>query len=314
MDMGLRWGIIGAGSLARRRAMPAVRKARNASLRALMVRDLDRARALAEEYRAERYYGDVDDLLRDREIDAVHVATPVYVHCEHAIKAAEHGKHVLCEKPMAMNAEEARRILDACAANAVHLQICFVLRFWSHYRRIKALIESGALGRVVTARAQLVKRMQRSPGAWRTDPARAGGGALMDTGAHCLDLLRYLVGEIEEVACFGSSAVFGWEVEDSATGLVRFESGARGTFDVSFGVPHSESLLEVYGTEGCALVGKSFKIYRADTVQEEDVQEEDLYLALIEHFGRCVETGEIPIATGEDGLRNMELIEMAYEK
>ena len=312
--MGLRWGIIGAGSLARRRSMPAIHKARNASLEALMVRDLDRARALAEEYRAERYYADADDLLRDSEIDAVHVATPVHAHCEHAVKAAERGKHVLCEKPMAMNTGEARRILDACAANAVHLQICFVLRFRSYYRRIKALIESGALGQIVTARAQLVKRMERLPGAWRTDPVKAGGGALMDTGAHCLDLLRYLVGEITEVAYFGSSAVFGWEVEDSATGLVRFENDARGTFDVSFSVPHSESLLEVYGTEGCALVGKSFKVYRSDTVQEEEIQEEDLYLALIEHFGRCVEADEVPIATGEDGLRNMELIEMAYRR
>ena len=133
--MGLKWGVLGAGSVAQRRAMPAINRAKDAELYALLSRDAQRAQQLAAEHGAQESYTTVEDLLSDEALNAIYVSTPVYLHCEQVIAAAERGFHVLCDKPMAMNVEECQRMIDACEANSVHLQICFLFRFHSCFSR-----------------------------------------------------------------------------------------------------------------------------------------------------------------------------------
>ena len=324
--MTVRWGIIGAGGVARRRTMPAIKKAEGAELQALMVRDLDRARKLAEEFGAKVGYDSVEALLSDEAVDAVHVATPVYLHREQVIRAAESGKHVLCEKPMAMSSKECREMIAACRANGVELMVCFLLRFHTALRKIKELIASGRLGTIMEARCQLMKWMDRDQDAWRIDPGRSGGGVLMDIGSHTLDLLSTLLGDIVEVSAVLDHRVFGWQVEDTAHVLMRFESGACGQTTVSFAVPHSESFLEVYVTEGTALVytttphveGWTIRVY-ADKLHPSDegpkewsAPSEDLYQAEVEHFARVLAGEELSLAPGIAGLRNLAVIEAAY--
>ena len=205
--MPVRWGIIGAGGIAHRRTMSAMSEAENTVLQALMVRDMERARKLAEEHGARSYYDSVDGVLSDTEVDAVHIATPVYLHCKHVIQAAEHGKHVLCEKPMAMNVDECKSMIDACDQNGVHLEICFLLRFHPYYIKQKQMIADGELGEIIEARTSLMKWYPIEEGLWRRDPTRAGGGVLMDLGPHVIDLLSYLLGDTSKVSAMIDSRI-----------------------------------------------------------------------------------------------------------
>ncbi|MFH1570667.1 MAG: Gfo/Idh/MocA family oxidoreductase, partial [Gemmatimonadota bacterium] len=117
-----------------------------------------------------------------------YVSSPVDLHCQQVLAAAAAGKHVLCEKPMALSPEECRRMIAACDAADVHLEVCFVLRGWPVYQQVRDLVDRGRLGRLVELRAHLARWTPRRPGEWRLDPARSGGGAFMDVGAHYLDL------------------------------------------------------------------------------------------------------------------------------
>jgi len=310
--MTVRWGVLGAGSVAQRRVMPAMNSHASCDLKALMVRDLGRSRMLAEEHGADRHYDSVEALLGDVGVDAIYVSSPVHLHCEHVLAAADKGKHVLCEKPMALSSAECRRMIEACEAAGVHLQICFVLRGWPIYHRVRELVVSGRLGRVVELRAHLAKWTPREEGDWRLDPKQSGGGSLVDVGSHYLDLFRYLEGDLSAIAYMGSSEVFGYAVEESAYAMVEFVSGSHGVLGTSYAIPYSGNILEIYGTQGTLLLGKELKILSADGEHTEPVAYPDYYSGLLENFCQCLEGGVTPMASGLDGLRNVEAMESAY--
>ena len=315
--MAVRWGIIGASGIAHRRTMPAINAAENNRLHALMVRDMDRAQRLAREHGVPFYYDSVDGILSDKAVDAVHIATPVYLHCEHVIRAAEHGKHVLCEKPMAANVNECQRMIDACNQNGVQLEICFLLRFHVGYREIRHRVRSGELGEVIEARIPFLKQYPIDEGLWRRDPARAGGGVLMDIGSHSIDLLTYLLGDVSKVAAFTNSRTMKWEIEETATVLMQMASGVHAIVDTSFVVPQSEILLEIHGAKGSIVVagdqGWKARFVFDDGMKEELRPSTNLYRAQVEHFSRCIGGEEELIAPGAAGLRNAQIISAAYE-
>jgi len=292
--------------------MPALAAHAGSELAALMVRDAQRAEALAREHGAPRWYDSVDGLLDDGGLDAVYVSTPVNLHLEHVTAAARRGLHVLCEKPMALTAADCRRMIDACARAGVHLEICFVLRGWPIYQRIRQRLAAGDLGRLVEIRAHLAKWTPRQPGEWRLDPRQSGGGALIDFGSHYLDLFRYLAGDFRRIAAMHSAAVFGYPVEESAFVLVEFAGGGHGVLGCSGAVPHNGNVLEIYGTEATLLLGKELQVITAAGTQRQPAEYPDYFSGLIAHFCACVEHGGEPLASGLDGLRNMEAIEAAY--
>ena len=308
----VRWGILGAGSVARRRVMPAMNAHPRCQLQALMVRDLERATQLATEIGAARHYDQVDDLLADPDVDAVYISSQVNLHCQHVLAAAAEGKHIFCEKPMALTADDCRRMIEACAHAGVHLEVCFVLRGWPIYHQVKRLLDEGRLGQVIQLRAHLAKWTPREEGEWRLDPQQSGGGILIDTGSHYLDLFRFLVGDFARIACMGSSAVFSWEVEESAFALVQFKSGAHATLTASGAIPHGGNVLEIYGTEGTLLLGAELRIITAAGEEVLPATFPDYYSGLLDHFCRCLDEGGKALASGLDGLRNTEVIETAY--
>ena len=315
--MALKWGVLGAGSVAQRRAMPAITKAKDADLYALLSRDAGRAERLATEHGAQRSYTTVEELLSDETLDAIYVSTPVYLHCEQVIEAAERGFHVLCDKPMAMNTEECQRMIDACDANGVHLQICFLFRFHSCFQQIKNWVAAGRLGQIVHGRMPFLKPFPVPPGAWRGNPDQGGGGSLMDLGSHGVDLLRYIFGEVNEVSAFCNSVVHGYDVEETGMIMMRFENGAQGLVDTSFAAAGCDLVIEIYGTDGWVWVynddGWKIKLSVGGESQIIESQFEDLYQYQFEHFARCVTEGEQPIVTGEDGLCTNAILAAAYE-
>jgi predicted dehydrogenase len=315
--MALKWGVLGAGSVAQRRAIPAINKAKGAELHALFSRDAERAKRIATEHGAQMYYTTVDDLLSDSELDAIYVSTPVYLHCGQVIQAAERGFHVLCDKPMAMNSEECQRMIDACEANNVHLQICFLFRFHSCFQQIRNWVNEGRLGRIVHGRMPLLKSSPIPQGTWRGNPDQAGGGCLMDLGVHGVDLLRYIIGEVSEVSAFCNSTIHRYDVEETGTIMMRFENGAQGFTDTSFAAAGCDLVIEVYGTQGWVLVydddGWKIKTFLDNECHIIASRYEDLYQFQFEHFARCATEGEQPIVTGLDGLRANQILAAAYE-
>ena len=315
--MTLKWGVLGAGSVAQRRAMPAINKAKDAELHALLSRDARRADRLATEHGAQTFYTTTEELLSDDALDAIYVSTPVYLHCEQVVEAAERGFHVLCDKPMAMNTEECQRMLDACQANGVHLQICFLFRFHSCFQQIKEWVADGRLGKMIQGRVPFLKPFPVPPGAWRGNPNQGGGGSLMDLGAHGVDLLRYILGEVSQVSAFCNSVIHGYDVEETGMIMMRFENGAQGFVDTSFAAAGCDLVIEIYGTEGWVWVynddGWKIKLSVNREVQFIESPFEDLYQSQFEHFAQCVTEGEQPIVTGIDGLRTNAILAAAYE-
>jgi predicted dehydrogenase len=308
----IRWGILGAGSVARRRVIPAMLADPGSTVQCLLVRDPERAAQLAGELGVATHTHQVEALVNDPLVDAVYVSSPVDLHQEHVLAAAEAGKHVLCEKPMARSAAECTQMIAACQHAGVHLELCFVLRGWPIYQQVRDLVLTGRLGRLVELRAHLAKWTPRRPDEWRLDPARSGGGALNDVGSHYLDLFRFLAGDFARIAYRGSHAVFGWPVEESGFALLEFAAGAHGLLSVSCTVPHAGHVLEIFGTEGTLLLGRGLSLHSAAGEQTWPVVYPDYYAGLLARFRAAVEEGAEPLTTGLDGLRNVEAIQTAY--
>jgi len=277
-----------------------------------MVRDMGRAEGLAEQFGAQTAYDDVDALIRDPEVEAIYVSSPVDLHLEHVLKAAEAGKHVLCEKPMAMTSEQCQQMITACVGADVTLGVCFVLRGWPIYQRIKGLIADGHFGTLIELRSHLAKWTPREEGDWRLDPEQSGGGTLIDVATHYLDLFRFLAGEITKVAYMGSSRVFNWPVEETAHTLLEFQSGVHGSVTASCTIPNGSNVLEIFGSEGSLFLGKTLRIVKGAEVLEEEVVFPDYYSGLLEDFAASVSGGREPIACGQDGLQGIRIVEAAY--
>ena len=322
--MAVNWGIVGMGDIADRVTAPAMIEAPNSRLVAVMRRDLAKAEELARKHGVPNAYGSVEEVLQDDEVHAVYVATPVYVHAGQTIRAAEQGKHVLCEKPMAMNVPEAERMVDACAANGVKLMVAYYQRFNRRHQKIKELIGSGAIGQVTAARVNMSGLSAENPASWRQRPELGGGGNLMDCGSHAVDLLRYLVGEVTQVSALVDTLVFDYGVDDTATMLLKFDHGAQGVVTSHWSTlipdPNESSSLVIYGTEGMVLSAplhekqsRGTLTLLADSEQTEYRFEGSTHVAMLEAFAASVERGEPVPITGADGLAVSRVIAAAYE-
>ena len=336
--MTIRFGVLGACGIAERRTIPeGIMKARNAELTAIMDVREDKVKKLSEKYGV-KYYTKEEDLLSDVDIDAVYIATPVYLHYQHVITAATKGKHILCEKSMAKTVEECEEMISTCKRNGgVKLSVGFMMRYNVYHKKIKEMLDSGEFGKQVMARAQLSCWYPEIERAWRQDPELGGGGSLIDMGSHCIDLLEMFFGRTVKVSAFTKTGTFNYRVEDTAVVILEFENGTLGIVDNCFSIPDnsSKNMLEVYGTKGSiiargtigqlpggevtAYIEKDAKGYSAEQGSEAGEGEkvtlvpENAYQKEIEEFCDCIENDSEPPFTGDDGLWNQKVILAAYE-
>lgn len=322
--MTVRWGIIGAGDIARKQTARAIQEAHNAELIAVMRRSREKAEAFAREFGAARAYDRVEELLADPEIDAVYIATPVYLHAAQTMAAAQAGKHVLVEKPMAMSTAECQAMIDACHQHGVQLMVCYYQRFNARHQKARELVAQGAIGQVTMAQARQAFLYPPEPDNWRQNPALGGGGAIMDVGVHCIDTLRFILGEVEAVTALVDTLAYDYAVDDTATLLLRFQNGVQGVVSVAFTVPEVEvdtlNYLELCGTGGriwtSPLHSKDSRgLLRVLTPEGEQrfTFEQRTHVALIEAFGRSIEYGEPVPIPGVEGLRGLAVVEAALE-
>ena len=247
------FGVIGAGGIAYRRTIPGMLKAKNCRLVAVM--DTVNPQRVADEFKVPRVHEREADLLADPEVEAVYIASPVHCHARQIEMAAEAGKHILCEKPLTLDLKQARQAVAACRKRRVMLQEGYMMKFHGAHVKIKQLIDEGRLGQIVGMRAQLSCWYPKIEGAWRQDPRKGGGGALIDMASHLYDLLEYFAGPIRRILAVTGRLVQDYKSEDASTTVLEFASGAQATVDCFFCVPDeaSRTRLEVYGSRGAVL-------------------------------------------------------------
>jgi 1,5-anhydro-D-fructose reductase (1,5-anhydro-D-mannitol-forming) len=243
----LNWLVIGIGDITTKRVIPAIQAEPRSNLYGVVSRDARKGARYCH-----RVWTDLDEALRDPAIGAVYVATPVCLHAPQTIASLRAGKHVLCEKPVAMNYPDASGMASAARATGKTLGIAYYRRMYPKLRRAKELIGQGAIGRPVLAELSCHDWFHDEDGqrAWLLDPAQSGGGPLYDIASHRIDALNFLFGKPARVSGHLSNVVRGFAVEDAATVLIDYECGVRGIVDVRWHsrVPRDEC--RIVGVDG----------------------------------------------------------------
>jgi len=318
----LRWGIIGCGDVAERKSGPALYGVEGSELVAVMRRDAAKAADFARRHGAKRWYDRAEDLLADSEVNAVYVATPPCLHRQHTVMAAEAGKHVMCEKPMAMDVGQCQEMIRACRENDVKLMIAYYRRAYPIVQKMRELIEEEAIGELMLVRINLTGYHNPpdpdAPGEWRTDRAISGGGVLFDVGSHRLDVMVYLLGGVRQLAAFVDTIHGRYEVEDSVVLSMELERGMHGVANFNWNVGSSTDEFEIYGTEGMILArpleGGHLEVHRDGHPVEmfELPRHKVTHWGLVENFVDSLRTGAPLICTGEDGLVTNRIMAAAY--
>jgi predicted dehydrogenase len=248
----LNWIVIGIGDIAVRRVIPAIQAEPRSLLYGLVTRDP----AKAASYNT-RSWTTLNAALADPAVQAVYVATPVFLHAPQTIESLRAGKHVLCEKPMAMNEAEARSMVQTAEESGRTFGVAYYRRTYPKLQRAKKLLDAGAIGKPVLA--ELTSHgwfdgkesgENESDRSWLVDPAKAGGGPLYDIASHRIDVPNFLFGEPQRVSAHLSNAVHHYAVEDNATVMIDYAGGVRGIVDVRWHSKMKRDECRIRGTEG----------------------------------------------------------------
>ena len=249
----VRWGVIGAGGIADRRTIPGMMLCDNAELVAVMEINMELAEKCRTKWGCRKAYDNEAALLADPEIDAVYIASPVVLHARQAMAAADAGKHILIEKPLAMTSEEGQKVVDYCKSKGVLIAAGLMMRFGSYVQQMKRAIAEGKIGKPVSGYSQFTCWYPDMPGNWRQSKKNGGGGAMMDMGVHCIDLMQYVLGsKVKQVAAFHDTLTFHYEVEDSSMVMLRMENGCQCVVQSNFNIPDDAAKwrLEFFGDQG----------------------------------------------------------------
>src|SRR4051794_21941371 len=250
LPMALGWAMVGTGWHVRDRAAPAARRAKDIRLVAVCGRNGERAREYAEMFGFEHAYDDYDAVLCDERVEVVYLATPNHLHAAQTIKAAQAGKHVLVEKPMALSTTEAEAMIDACRAHAVKLGVAFHLRHHPAHRMARRAIAEGLLGEVRFLQLQWGRTNPRREGWWQ-EPEQVGAYITMARGVHLIDLLCFLSDrQPRQVMAMTDGQRPDRPLEETALSLVDLGDDVFGSLVASRSFAHSENTLCVYGTTG----------------------------------------------------------------
>jgi 1,5-anhydro-D-fructose reductase (1,5-anhydro-D-mannitol-forming) len=307
----VRWGLIGAGTIGREWMADAIAAQPDGELRGVASSDPARAQAFASEKNIPVAYESVEALLADPEIDAVYISTTNEWHKPQTLAAAAAGKHVLCEKPLALTLADAQEMVAACAAAGVVMGTNHHLRNSATHRAMQELVASGAIGEIQAARVFHAVHLPPHLQGWRINRPDAGGGVVFDITVHDADCVRFILGdEIAEVTAMTAAQGMGEGVEDAVMGVMRTRKGRLVQFHDSFTSRHSYTGFEVHGTEG-SIYGRDVMtqqpvgtvILRRDGNEEEiAVAHENLYERSVRRFNAAIRGEGDPAATARDGL------------
>lgn len=320
----IRWGFIGASTWASRYVIPAVAAIPDATAIGVYSSSLDRGQEYAARHGLGKAYASLEDLLADPRIDAVYVSTTNDLHVSQTIAAAQAGKHVLCEKPLALTVTDALRMQETCEAAGVVLATNHHLRAAPTITAMRRLIAEEAIGEVVAARIFHALLLPQELQTWRLERPEAGAGVVLDITVHDVDTIRFLLDdEVANVtALTANQRLAKGDIEDSAMGVLRMRRGQLVLFHDSFTVPHASPDVEVHGTTG-SLFGYNVlrpdpvgevQLRRGTTVEQIAIGERNpLYVEAVSRFNRAVRGQGEPLATGTDGIASLTVALAALE-
>ncbi|GAB4197846.1 MAG: Gfo/Idh/MocA family oxidoreductase [Phycisphaeraceae bacterium] len=247
----IRWGILGCGNVCEVKSGPAFQLAEGSVLTKVMRRTPLMAEDFATRHGVPNWTGDVDDLIDDPDVDAVYIATPPGSHCEYALRVCAAGKPCYVEKPMARNAEECQRMVEAFADADLPLYVAYYRRALPRFLKAKELLDSGTIGRIthVSYRYERPADPGRPPG-WRVEAEQSGGGLLLDLGSHTLDILDYLLGPLQHVEGWAENLARLYPVEDHVEMNFTVGGSATGQAVWNFAADRRHDLIEIQGTQG----------------------------------------------------------------
>jgi predicted dehydrogenase len=317
----LGWGLIGCGDIAAKRVAAALRDSPQSALVTVARARAPLAADFAREQGARRWHAEWREVLRDPEVDAVYLATPVALHPEQAIAAAEAGKHVLCEKPMALDVDACTRMIAAARQHGVRLGVAYYRHHYPVVARLRALLASGEIGTPVLVQAQAFEPFNPGPDhprAWLMQKALSGGGPMADFGCHRIEVLLDLLGPVQETRGFASNARHrDREVEDTCVAHLLFAGGVQALVSVTHAAQERRDTLEIVGTLGSAHVPVLneglLRVTTAEGVREErHPPHANLHQPLVEDFVAAARAGRDPAVTGQVGLDVQRVLAAIY--
>ncbi len=317
----LRWGVAGCGHFLENTFLPTLQQAKRSQLVSVYSSDLERANFIASKFIAGSAFNNYDEFLKS-DFDILYISSANAHHYEQVIKAAKAGKNILCEKPLALTSQQAEEMVRVCEENNVFLTVNYVYRFHPLINKAKDLIDNQFLGKILSISTQFNIDFPPNDN-FRFNKALSGGGALRDLGTHMIDLLRYFGGEIKDITGYLDNSIYTSEVEDFATGLVKFEKGGYGGFQVSYSSKKSFNRIEITGYKGSIsienLVGK--KNVPAKLIIDLDGETRKIFrkrankqLYLIRSVQKAYFKKQPLKVTGYDGYVNIKLMEQLENK
>jgi 1,5-anhydro-D-fructose reductase (1,5-anhydro-D-mannitol-forming) len=305
----LRWGLVGASTIAREWMIGAIR-ANGGEVASVLSSDAVRGKAFADENGIAHATTELDEVLGRS--DAVYISTTNELHREQTLRAATAGKHVLCEKPLALSVAHAAEMVAACRQAGVVIGTNHHLRNAGTHRAMREALAAGRIGRPLFARVFHAVFLPPALQGWRIKSADAGGGVVMDITVHDADTLRFVLGDdpLEVTALLQSAGMGEGRIEDGAMGVIRFKSGLLAQFHDAFTTAHARTGFEVHGSDG-SLIGTNcmtqrpmgeIVLRRASGEEALPVEHGDLYVRSVAAFTAAVAGGGTPAATGEDGI------------
>ena len=312
----IRFGIIGAGMIGPFHA-EAISQLDEAELIGVATTREKTAKPFAEKFGAKVWYTDYHKLLRREDIDVVNICTPPFLNEEIAVAAARAGKHVIVEKPMAINLTEADRMITACRKSKVKLSVIFQTRFNESAQRIKKIIDEGKFGKLIMGDAYVKWfRTQEyyDSAAWRGTWDKEGGGALINQAIHTIDLLQWFMGEVDSLYALIDTAIHKIEVEDVAVAVLKFKSGAMGVIEGSTAIyPGLPRRLGIHGERGEEKV-RGFKDKKlGDTSSDPTHHSIENHKLQIRDFVEAVKEDREPFVSGLEGRKSLEIIRGIYK-
>jgi 1,5-anhydro-D-fructose reductase (1,5-anhydro-D-mannitol-forming) len=309
------WGLIGASTIAAEHMIGAIRAQPGHAVLAVASGSRQRGEDFARRHAIASAYGDVDSLLRHPGIDAVYISTTNELHHGQVLAAAAAGKHVLCEKPLALTVADALAMVRACRDAGVVMATNHHLRNAATHRRIRELVAAGAIGKPLFARVFHAVYLPPHLQGWRIDKPQAGGGVILDITVHDADTLRFLLNaEPTEAIGMAQSAALAREgLEDGAMAVLRFDNGVLAQLHDAFTVKHAGTGIEIHGEAG-SIIGRNVMTQRpvgevvlrtADGETVLQIEHENLYVRGVAAFCAAIRGEGRPAATAEDGVRSL---------
>lgn len=318
----VKWGILGTANIARWGMIPGMKLAKNCQLYAIAGRSEQKAQDFKEQYGFEKAYGSYEDLLKDPEVQAVYVPLPNDIHKKWVIAALQAGKHVLCEKPMAMNAGEMREMFDAAQKSGKYLMEAYAYLHSPYVQSLKETIASGVIGQVNFIDTAFVTQGYKEDFRLHKE---FGGGAMYDLGCYCTTMILSLIDSKPDLV--KASAEFTeLGVDFSTAGLIRFENGARAAFNVGMILGENSNSrfdrLYIHGSKGSIRSDVeynqsgevSYRIFTGDGVSEKKLFAPNNYCLEVEQLGRCILEGEKPHISADFSIKNAELIDSVLKE